>query len=229
VSGCWSVERRTLSAEQIGELPKTLLGATRETDSSLLVAADSFQADYDGASQGTIAIEVEKLYPVAGLPVVWGYAGDVEYGESIRRYLAKSKAAPSNWEAFLADWSKLVQTSNQQESTSGITSFNKRAACLIAGFIGDESCMAAVSPDGIVQRKEDFLFLGAGRVAARVGYAAVGMADASTDVERRLLITFEACAATMIELRAPISLWRVMPSGCVHLCGPGLPHESVTG
>jgi hypothetical protein len=35
---------------------------------------------------------------------VWGYAGDVEYGNGYSA-IAKSQAAPSNWEAFLADWS----------------------------------------------------------------------------------------------------------------------------
>lgn len=192
----------------------TLLAAVRDGDDAMLVASDSAEVDSDNRSEAAELLLVDKLAPLSAHPLVWGWAGNGEVGGHIGAYLDSLRTI-DEWASFAEGLGPAVAEANRKPWLTGPVT---RTECLVAGIVGGEVGVVAAKADGQTRVAYDFLFLGWGRVAARVGWLI--SADSFGSPRERFVRVLETTIREVHGLEPPIRLWRVSRSGgCARLTG----------
>ena len=196
----------------------TILGAVHDGSGTVFVTADSGEIQSDNRSEATDLRLVEKLQQVPNRLLVWGYQGDDGRGDRIGAYLS-SLGDLSDWQTLADGFGPAVRDANR---SGWIETPATKTQGFVAGLVSGEGGMVVADPDGHVTLTNDFLFIGWGRIAAKVAWQVASAHPSPLPVKDRLVGLMETTIDTVWGLERPVSLWRVTGEGCEHLMGVGV-------
>lgn len=200
---------------RLGEFPMTIVALMKESEDSLLLAADSQFTD------GDIKSTYSKLRKVSSQLVAWSSAGNPsigldEFGEWLKTYDFLEK----NWASFAEDaigqLSRLNGAQRERTRMSGVE-WNKNFAAdvIIAGWLADTMGAYALSDDGRFHDalQHGFEAIGTGAKYAKIALHTVGLCQGYQDKETTLKIVMRVVAERVQDCILPVEVFRLKKDG----------------
>lgn len=199
-------------APQLGVTPLTIVAIMKESEDSLLLAADR-QITGDA-----IRVLRLKLRKVPNQQIAWSSSGNSsiglgEFGHWLERYDFDGK----DWWSFGLDAAdKLSELNGNQRKRTELSRAKLRdedicAAVLIAGWLKGEIRAFALTSVGILSDalEGNFNAIGNGGDFAVVAKTAIEMCGVNLDCFTTLRFTMESVAGHVVGCNAPIDIWRI--------------------
>lgn len=182
----------------------TLIGAAVDKQRATgFIAADALRIVVDGHSEAAETRLRDKLVRLGEL-VVWGYQGSASVGSQFQRSL--EGGAP------YFDWADLIERGGAALAAAQQPMHDQTSA-LFTGFLGGELCAVEIDPHGEGWRSTESLFIGYGRVAARVALRMANDLIPASGLVTRFRKAMEVTVTEVDGLEPPVSAWRITREG----------------
>jgi len=196
---------------RLGEFPMTIVAIMKESEDSLLLAADSQFTD------GAIRSTHSKLRTVPEQLITWSSAGNPSIGlDEFGGWLKAYDFSGKNWSSFAEDATSQLSRLNgaQRERTrlSGVE-WNKNFAAdvIIAGWLAGIMGAYALSEDGRFHDALQYGFeaIGVGAAYAKIALSTVRLCQGDQDKEATLKIVMRIVAERVQDCILPIEAFRL--------------------
>ena len=192
----------------------TLIVALKESENSVLLAADSQATGYGG-----IKTRISKIRSVANRPILWACSGNPYIGLSqFGHWIDSYKWSMPTWENFLTDArNELSRLNGAQVEATALAKAELGpdfvADCLFVGWLGELGIYAISSDGRIVEPVEDGIYaIGTGGAYAILVNKAIKEAN-QLNPEARLRIVMSTVGIGALDCGPPLECWRVTPKG----------------
>jgi len=196
------------------EPPVTIIATLRESDTSILIAADS------GGVEEPPGIRIQfpiKLRKHTTAPLAWGYTGNPTIGDDFTDWLRDYEWPPTSWRTFRDDAIRYLATLNGKQRELVELSRAKpgegdTAQILLAGWL-DRPEILELNDRGLATSYSDdqFQAVGAGKPVALIAYWVLEGVIPSP-LEKMKLIMAVASQMTP-KCDPPVNIWRVTAEG----------------
>jgi hypothetical protein len=189
-------------------------------DDCVLIASDSQVIELVDNAQMTSTDD--KLWPVEGCPLVWGYVGSASIGGELQRWIDKAGIATcKTWEALRDLVAPKLAALNaqrlQRAKDAGSNSVNQDATgAVFAGYVGGEALALLIDPTGDTQFERAICWDGleeAKRNAAIAHRILESLESPFIRNERTVKALVTSVVSVTLGVEAPIQMWKITPTG----------------
>jgi len=192
------------------EPPVTIIATLRESDTAVLIAADSGGMETPGNIRIQFPIKLRK-HSTASL--AWGYTGNPTIGDDFTDWLKAYEWPPTSWRTFRDDAIRYLATLNGKqrelvELSRARPGEEDTAQVLLVGWLGRPEILE-LDDRGLATSYSDDQFhaVGTGKVVALIAYKALED-EPSSPLEKMERIMGVASRMTP-KCDPPVHIWRV--------------------
>ena len=193
----------------------TLIAAMKESDTSLLIAADSAVRETPGNIPLTA---IQKLRKHQSAPLAWGCSGDTEVGDRFDAWMGTIPWPPTDWQQFSDRCADTLAELNGQvrkrATLAGGDPYRIAGTDLLVVAWFDEPQILEVDSWGKVAQygSNAFHAIGSGKQIAYIAFATVKVFGGVTPLDKFRHLSGIA-TRTANDCDFPVHIWRVTPSG----------------
>jgi hypothetical protein len=196
----------------------TLIAALRESDTGVLIAADSGESETPGDLH---SLQLYKLRQHPRAPLAWGAAGSGQIGHvEFTRWLEGIERLPATWDRFQDRAAeRLAQLNGRRRELARLAcapgAEGDTATVLIVGWL-DRPEIVELDDSGGATAYWDrgFMAIGSGKPHALIAYRTLSLVpDAQLPPLQRLRWIMDVAAGMVRDCAPPVHVWRITRDG----------------